>query len=151
MAHHEECDRREKGNCIDRMSVIVREPDKRIIDVNIQTEQTSKKEIMITPEAAKEIQRIRKENQIPDSHALRIGVKSGGCCGMSYLLAFDNETEETDKVIQTEGLTVFIDTQSLAQLSGTTLEFVNGPHGSGFRFDNPNAEGSCSCDDGCCE
>jgi iron-sulfur cluster assembly protein len=120
-------------------------------DMNEQQEQVMTQEITITPDAAKEIRRIRTENQIPDSHALRMGVKSGGCCGISYLLAFDEKADETDKIFQSEEIRIFIDDQSLIHLSGTTLEYVDGPHGKGFRFNNPNDAKSCNCEDGCCE
>jgi iron-sulfur cluster assembly protein len=113
-------------------------------------------EVNITPEAAKEILKIRAENQIPDSHALRMGVKEGGCCGISYVLGFDEKAAETDKIFQAEGITVYVDAASLMHLSGATLEFVSGPNGSGFKFDNPNDQKSCGCGDsdcgdgGCC-
>jgi iron-sulfur cluster assembly protein len=119
-------------------------------DMNTQETQIMTQEITITPDAVSEIRKIRAANQIPETHALRMGVKSGGCCGISYMLAFDEKAGETDKVIQTEGMTVFVDAVSLPQLAGTTLEFVNGPHGSGFKFTNPNDQQSCNCDDGCC-
>ena len=116
-------------------------------------EQILTSEIVITPEAAEEIRRIKTENQIPESLALRLGVKSssgGGCgCGTSYILGFDDKAGEADRVIQTNGLTVFVDPQSLTQLSGTTLGFSNDPEQRGFYFDNPNKE-SCGCNDGGC-
>ena len=121
--------------------------------MNEQKEQTAVQEINITPEAAKEIIEIRAENQIPDSHALRMGVKEGGCCGLSYVLGFDEKAAESDKVFQAAGLTVYVDETSLQMLSGATLEFVSGPHGSGFKFNNPNEVRSCGdggCDDGGC-
>jgi iron-sulfur cluster assembly accessory protein len=115
-------------------------------------EQVVTQEIIITPEAAAEIKKIREANKVPDSHALRMGVRSGGCCGLSYLLAFDEKAEETDKILQSEGITVYVDAQSFAQLAGTTLQYVNGSQGSGFKFENPNDQNSCDCgDDGCCE
>jgi len=113
--------------------------------------QITTQEITITPEAAKEIQRIRLENQIPESHALRMGIKSGGCCGLSYLLAFDEKPEENDKVFLSEGVTIYVDTESLMHLSGTKLMLIDGPNGKGFKFDNPNDTKSCDCEDGCCD
>ncbi len=106
--------------------------------------------IIITPTAAIEINKIRETNQIPESHALRIGLKDSGCCGVSYFLAFDEKPEETDTIIDSEGIKIYVDQQSLSQLKGATLEYVNGPQGCGFRLDNPNDDKSCNCDDGCC-
>jgi iron-sulfur cluster assembly protein len=120
--------------------------------MNTMEEQVIAQEVTITPEAASEIRKIREANKVPETHALRMGVRTGGCCGMSYLLAFDDKAEETDKVFQAEGVTVYVDAQSLTKLAGTTLQFVSGSHGSGFKFENPNDQKSCDCgDEGCCE
>jgi iron-sulfur cluster assembly protein len=108
------------------------------------------KEITLTPEAAEQIRLIRRENQVPETHGLRIGIQSGGCCGSSYLLAFDEKVEATDKVFQSEGISIYVDNENLKSLSGTTLEYVDGPQGKGFRFNNPNMAQSCGCDDGEC-
>ena len=113
-----------------------------------QEAQVTTQEITLTPEAAEQIRLIRRENQVPETHGLRIGIQSGGCCGSSYLLAFDEKVEATDKVFQSEGVSIYVDEESLGGLSGTTLEFVNGPQGKGFRFDNPNKSKSCGCNDG---
>ena len=114
----------------------------------MQETQVTTQEITLTPEAAEQIRLIRRENQVPETHGLRIGIQSGGCCGSSYLLAFDEKVEATDKVFQSEGVSIYVDEESLEGLSGTTLEFVNGPQGKGFRFDNPNKSKSCGCNDG---
>jgi iron-sulfur cluster assembly protein len=106
-----------------------------------------KHEIFITPEAAEQIQLIRRENQVPETRGLRIGIQSGGCCGISYMLAFDEKSEATDKVFLSEGVSVYIDEEIIDQLSGTTLEYVESPQGKGFRFNNPNQVNSCGCGD----
>lgn len=109
-------------------------------------------EITITPEAAEEIRRIRAEQNIPAELGLRIGVKSSGCCGVSYILGFDTLRPEGDRTLEIEGMTVYVDEQSLTFLSGSTLRFIEGPEGTGFYFENPN-DGGCSCSDegGCCD
>jgi len=113
--------------------------------MSIQETEVSTQAIVITPEAANQIRSIRRENQIPDTHGLRIGVQSGGCCGPSYMLAFDDKVEATDKVFQSEGIPIYVDEENLEGLSGTTLEYVDGPNGKGFKFDNPNRSNSCGC------
>jgi iron-sulfur cluster assembly protein len=118
--------------------------------MNTEETQVLTEEIKITPEAAEQIRLIRKENQIPDTHGLRIGIQEGGCCGFSYFIGFDEKADATAKVFKSEGTMVFIDTRSLPYLKGTTLQFVDGPQGKGFRFENPNNQKSCDCDDGCC-
>ncbi len=102
-------------------------------------------EIIITSRAADEIRKIKTENNIPESHALRLGVKGGGCSGMSYVLAFDDKPRQDDETFAIEGLTVYVDPKSLFYLSGTTLDFQEGLQGRGFVFNNPNAAKSCGC------
>jgi iron-sulfur cluster assembly protein len=101
--------------------------------------------VTITPRAAEEIRKIKVENIIPEFHALRLGVKGGGCSGMSYVLAFDENPKERDTVYQLEGLMIYIDPKSQFYLSGTTLDFSDGLSGRGFVFNNPNAARTCGC------
>jgi iron-sulfur cluster assembly protein len=112
-----------------------------------QETEVSAQAIIITPEAAEQIRSIRRENQIPDTHGLRIGVQGGGCCGPSYMLAFDDKVEATDRVFQSEGIPIYVDEENLEGLSGATLKYIDGPNGKGFKFDNPNQSKSCNCGD----
>jgi iron-sulfur cluster assembly protein len=115
--------------------------------MSTQETEVAAQAIVITADAAEQIRNIRRENQVPDTHGLRIGIQGGGCCGPSYVLAFDDKVESTDKVFQSEGISIYVDEENLEGLSGTTLEFVDGPNGKGFRFDNPNRSRSCNCGD----
>jgi iron-sulfur cluster assembly protein len=115
--------------------------------MSTQETEVAAQAIVITADAAEQIRNIRRENQIPDTHGLRIGIQGGGCCGPSYVLAFDDKVESTDKVFQSEGISIYVDEENLEGLSGTTLEYVDGPNGKGFRFDNPNRSKSCNCGD----
>ena len=101
--------------------------------------------VTITARAAQEIRKIKQENTIPETHALRLGVKGGGCSGMTYVLAFDENPKERDTIYQAEGLTVCIDPKSQFYLSGTVLDFSDGLSGRGFVFNNPNAAKTCGC------
>ena len=101
--------------------------------------------VTIMPRAAQEIRKIKVDNKIPEAHALRLGVKGGGCSGMSYVLAFDESPKERDTVFQIEGLTVYVDPKSQFYLSGTVLDFSGGLNGKGFVFNNPNATRTCGC------
>lgn len=101
--------------------------------------------VVITPRAALEIVKIKQENNIAETHALRLGVKGGGCSGMSYVLAFDEKPRTGDAIYQIEGITVYVDPKSLFYLSGTTLDFSEGLNGRGFVFNNPNASRTCGC------
>jgi len=126
------------------------ETNKRMVFMSKQETQVAAQEILITPEAAQQIRLIRQENKVPETHGLRIAIQSGGCCGPSYLLAFDDNVESTDKVLQSEGISIYVDEENLPGLSGTTLEYVDGPQGKGFKFNNPNQAQSCKCEDGSC-
>nr|WP_321221467.1 iron-sulfur cluster assembly accessory protein [uncultured Psychroserpens sp.] len=76
---------------------------------------------------------------------VRVGVKSGGCSGLSYDLKFDNEQKEDDKVFEDNGVKIIVDKKSFLYLIGTTLEYSGGLNGAGFVFNNPNANRTCGC------
>lgn len=102
-------------------------------------------EVLVTPRAIEEVRKIRTENNIPETHALRLGVKGGGCSGLSYVLAFDDGQREGDTEFRFEDVVVKVDPKSLFYLSGTTLDFSDGLNGRGFVFNNPNAARTCGC------
>lgn len=101
--------------------------------------------ISITPKALAQVREIKQQNSIPDSFGLRLGVKGGGCSGLSYTLGFDSELRENDLVLNAEGINIFIDAKSMFYLMGTTLDFSDGLMGKGFTFNNPNATKTCGC------
>jgi iron-sulfur cluster assembly protein len=113
--------------------------------IEIQQTPLVEDDIRLTDKAAAEVTRIKSENNIPASHALRLGVKGGGCSGLTYVLAFDEKSTEKDIVLEKNGVTVFIDQKSMFYLSGTTLDFSDGLNGRGFVFNNPQATKSCGC------
>jgi iron-sulfur cluster assembly protein len=76
---------------------------------------------------------------------LRIAVIGGGCSGFQYQMTLDKEANGDDKVIELDGLRVFVDSRSLLYLTGTKVDYVESLTGSGFKFENPNAKGSCGC------
>jgi iron-sulfur cluster assembly protein len=76
---------------------------------------------------------------------VRVGVKSGGCSGLSYELKFDKEISETDKVFEDNDIKIVVDKKSFLYLVGTTLEYSGGLNGKGFVFNNPNAQRTCGC------
>ena len=110
-------------------------------EVKVESSET----VMITPRAAQEIRKIKADNNIPETHGLRLGIKGGGCSGMSYVLAFDEKPRPGDQVLEREGMSVYVDPKSLFYLSGTTLDFSDGLNGRGFVFNNPNAVRTCGC------
>ena len=76
---------------------------------------------------------------------VRVGVKSGGCSGLSYDLTFDKKKDENDKVFEENDIKIIVDKKSFLYLVGTTLEYSGGLNGKGFVFNNPNANRTCGC------
>jgi iron-sulfur cluster assembly protein len=76
---------------------------------------------------------------------VRVGVKSGGCSGLSYELNFDHSLGENDKVFEDKEVKIAVDKKSFLYLVGTTLEYSGGLNGKGFVFNNPNANRTCGC------
>lgn len=108
---------------------------------NVQSET----EIRITEKAARQVKSIMQENKVPENYALRVGVKGGGCSGLTYTLGFDGESREGDTIIEENGVRLFVDGKSLFYLMGTELDFTDGLNGRGFIFNNPNAVKTCGC------
>lgn len=81
----------------------------------------------------------------PIQDFIRVGVKSGGCSGLSYELKFDNTQNDDDKLIEDNGMKILCDKKSFLYLIGTTLEYSGGLNGKGFVFNNPNAQRTCGC------
>ena len=106
--------------------------------------QPSKKEIVVTEAAAQEIAKQRAKRGTPDSK-IRIGVRGGGCTGFTYVFEWADELRPTDKVFSAYGVSIVVDPKSLVYLGGMQLDFVRGMMGHGFKFNNPNAKGSCGC------
>jgi len=76
---------------------------------------------------------------------IRVGVKSGGCSGLSYDLSFDNEEKENDKIFENNNIKIIVDKKSFLYLVGTELDYSGGLNGAGFVFKNPNANRTCGC------
>ena len=93
----------------------------------------------------KVIQLMTEDGFNPTTDYIRVGVKSGGCSGLSYDLDFDKEMQEEDKVFEDNGVKIIVDKKSFLYLIGTTLEYSGGLNGTGFVFNNPNANRTCGC------
>jgi iron-sulfur cluster assembly protein len=99
--------------------------------------------ITLTPGAISKVKTILSEQK--EEMGLRIAVVGGGCSGFQYQMMLDKEPREDDKVLEMDGLRVYVDTRSLLYLNGTEIDYVDGQNESGFKFDNPNAKTSCEC------
>ena len=104
--------------------------------------------VRLTDRAATEVRRIVANKQIPAQFGLRVGVKGGGCSGMSYVLGFDKHREHdlTFEIDSDDGpITVFMDKRQGLYLMGTTVDYHDGLDARGFVFENPNATQTCGC------
>ncbi len=99
--------------------------------------------LSFTPTAVEKVKAIMAQRG--EEGGLRIAVVGGGCSGFQYQMTLDRQAREDDKVIEQDGLRVFLDPRSLLYLHGSTVDYVETLTGSGFKFDNPNARGSCGC------
>ena len=109
-----------------------------------QTAPPPAKTIVITEAAAQEIAKQRDKRGKPDA-AIRVGIRGGGCTGFSYVFEWADEPKPTDKIFEAHGVRVVVDPKSFVYLAGMELDFVRGMMGHGFKFNNPNAKGSCGC------
>lgn len=102
--------------------------------------------IKVSETAKKKVVELMKDDGFnPTKDFVRVGVKSGGCSGLSYDLKFDKDQKEEDKIFEDNGVKIIIDKKSFLYLIGTTLEYSGGLNGTGFVFNNPNANRTCGC------
>lgn len=100
--------------------------------------------ITFTEGALKELHKLKNSLDITEEQGLRIGVKGGGCSGMSYLLAFDDKTDK-DMVYNLDGIPVFIEKAHSMYIIGMEVDYQDGLNSRGFVFNNPNAKTTCGC------
>lgn len=100
--------------------------------------------LYVTEAAANIIQSLLEQRNIPN-YILRVFVAGGGCSGLQYGMAFEESAEDTDTVVETQGVSLIVDPTSLGYLYGSTIDYVDSLMGGGFRIDNPNSAGGCGC------
>ena len=100
--------------------------------------------ITVTDTASKKIQELVAESGFQKPY-LRVGVKGGGCSGLTYKLELDTEKKSTDELFEDKNVKILVDVKSLLYLFGTELEYSDGLNGKGFEFVNPNASRTCGC------
>jgi iron-sulfur cluster insertion protein len=99
----------------------------------------------LTAKAAEKVAEIRAAESIEADLALRLRVVGGGCSGFSYDLYFDQVNPEMDHEYTLQGVHMCVDQMSLMYLAGTTIDYVEGLQGAGFKFNNPNVKSTCGC------
>lgn len=109
------------------------------------------KDIHLSELAAQQIKQILEKDEYPDSMYMYVGVKGGGCSGLSYVLDLRDETHapigETDEVFESQGIVIVCDLKSyvVGNLTGTVIDYKESMMGAGFTFENPNAKHTCGC------
>jgi iron-sulfur cluster assembly protein len=100
--------------------------------------------VELSPAAVKRVKELLESQNLQDAF-LRMGVKGGGCSGLTYNLEFDTEVGRHDKQFEVDGVKVVVDMKSYLYLNGSTLDYVTQGLTGGFTFVNPNAKASCGC------
>ena len=100
--------------------------------------------LRFTEGALKEIEKLREQPNFEKGMGLRVGVKGGGCSGLSYILGFDHPEKE-DAIYEIQGVTVYMNKSHGIYLAGLQIDFPQGLDARGFVFENPNASDSCGC------
>ncbi|MEM9691618.1 MAG: iron-sulfur cluster insertion protein ErpA [Myxococcota bacterium] len=100
--------------------------------------------ISITEKAASKVHEIASEEGL-QGQGLRLRVIGGGCAGFNYDLYFEDEPTSMDEEFVHQGVKMYVDPLSYQYLDGTEIDFVEGLHGSGFKFNNPNVTSTCGC------
>lgn len=100
--------------------------------------------LSVSPAAVAKIKNLMAEKNLTE-HGLRVFVAGGGCSGMQYGMAFDNNAQSSDSVVEVDGVRLIVDPMSLPYLMGANIDFVDNLMGGGFRIDNPNAVSTCGC------
>ncbi|MBZ0309272.1 MAG: iron-sulfur cluster insertion protein ErpA [Anaerolineae bacterium] len=98
----------------------------------------------VTPGAQSKIKELLEQRQIPN-HALRVFVTGGGCSGLSYGMAFEENIQEYDTLIEVDGVKLVVDATSILYIKGSTIDYVDSLMGGGFSIDNPQAVSTCGC------
>jgi len=101
--------------------------------------------VALSEAAVKQVKELKRAQNLGEEVFLRMGVRGGGCSGMSYSLEFDTEKTPHDREFDIDGVKVVVDKKSYLYLTGTTLDYVQQGLTGGFTFVNPNAKSSCGC------
>lgn len=101
--------------------------------------------LTLTPEAIHEVKVILKEQEMPESTVLRIGIVGGGCSGFQYHMGLEEAAAEDDEIVEADGVKIAVDPLSLQYVRGVTIDFQESIQGRGFVFENPQAKSTCGC------
>ena len=115
--------------------IVIQHEEQEVIDTPL---------VSVSPVAAAKIKELLQARNIPN-HALRVFVAGGGCSGLQYGMAFEENPQEFDTLVETDGVRLIVDPTSAMYIGGANIDFVDSLMGGGFRIDNPNAVSTCGC------
>lgn len=101
--------------------------------------------VQLTAVAVTRLKEAMAKENLASGTGVRFAVSGGGCSGLSYNMSFETEAREDDRVLEFDGVKVYVDAASEPYLSGTTVDYVVGLHKEGFKFSNPKASRTCGC------
>ena len=113
--------------------------------LELPTSETTEGPIQLTAKAVKMIKLTREEEGLGDQYGLRVAVRGGGCSGFEYALDFEDAERENDTILTFDDLKIYVDPVSSRYLDGTVIDYQLGMAGTGFKFSNPHAVGTCGC------
>ncbi|MBI1820053.1 MAG: iron-sulfur cluster insertion protein ErpA [Nitrospirae bacterium] len=100
--------------------------------------------IALTEKAGEKVKELLEAEQ-KTGYGLRVQVSGGGCSGFQYGMTFEEKANDGDQVIESHGIKLFVDSQSVPLLDGVKVDYVESVQGAGFAIQNPNAKSSCGC------
>jgi len=109
-----------------------------------EVEQVDESILTITPAAAAKVRELMEQRELT-GYALRVFVQGGGCSGLSYGMALENNFFPQDCIVESDGVKLVIDPTSLGYMQGSQIDYVDSLMGAGFAINNPNAVSSCGC------
>lgn len=101
--------------------------------------------VALSPTAVARVKVLIERERRPEGAGLRVSVVGGGCSGLQYSLGLEDAPTDEDTVYEIEDVRVFVDPTSAPYLGGMKVDYVDGLHGAGFKFVNPNADRTCGC------
>jgi iron-sulfur cluster assembly accessory protein len=115
------------------------------LDTPAPNEGASDEVVALSSTALARVRMLIERERRPETAGLRLSVTDGGCSGFRYVLGLENDAQAGDLRYEVAGVRVFVDAKSAPYLNGMQLDYVDGLHGAGFKFVNPNAERTCGC------
>lgn len=115
-----------------------------ITEDDYQKNELTGEPVTLTERAAKQVEKIKNEEDLDENLYLRVAVDGGGCSGLSYKLGLDYRTDE-DKIFESYGVEIIVAPKHLMYLEGMQIDYPDGLDARGFTFDNPNAVENCGC------